>query len=147
MQNRIDNKFLELKEINRKALVAFVTSGDPNQKISKNILNVLRDKKIDLIEIGFPFSDPMADGPTIQKSSQRAIKAGANIDSTFELVKDFRKNDENIPGIHCGPSSRNIFGGRVLFRKISGPMFGGLGFFPVFFRAHFWGPWGLVKAG
>ena len=92
MQNRIDNKFLELKEINRKALVAFVTSGDPNQKISKNILNVLRDKKIDLIEIGFPFSDPMADGPTIQKSSQRAIKAGANIDSTFELVKDYTLN-------------------------------------------------------
>ena len=97
MQNRIDKKFSELKEVNKKALVAFVTSGDPNQKISKNILNVLRDQKIDLVEIGFPFSDPMADGPTIQKSSQRAIKAGANIDSTLQLVKDFRKNDKNIP--------------------------------------------------
>ena len=102
MQNRIDNKFLELKETKRKALVAFVTSGDPNQKISKNILNILRYQKIDLIEIGFPFSDPMADGPTIQKSSQRAIQAGANIDSTFELVKDFRKKDDNIPIVLMG---------------------------------------------
>ncbi len=102
MQNRIDNKFLALKKINGKALVAFVTSGDPNQKISKKILNVLRNQKIDLIEIGFPFSDPMADGPTIQKSSQRAIKAGANIDSTFELVKNFRKNEEDIPIVLMG---------------------------------------------
>ena len=102
MQNRIDKKFSELKELNKKALVAFVTSGDPNQKISKNILNVLKDQKIDLIEIGFPFSDPMADGPTIQKSSQRAIKAGANIDSTLQLVKDFRKNDKNIPIVLMG---------------------------------------------
>ena len=102
MQNRIDKKFSELKEINKKALVAFVTSGDPNQKISKNILNVLRDQKIDLVEIGFPFSDPMADGPTIQKSSQRAIKAGANIDSTLQLVKNFRKNDKNIPIVLMG---------------------------------------------
>ena len=102
MLNRIDKKFLELKEINRKALVAFVTSGDPNQSISKKILNVLKYQKIDLIEIGFPFSDPMADGPTIQKSSQRAIKAGANIDSTFKLVKDFRGSDSNIPIVLMG---------------------------------------------
>ncbi|GIR25549.1 MAG: hypothetical protein CM15mP40_01570 [Alphaproteobacteria bacterium] len=102
MQNRIDKKFSELKEVKKKALVAFITSGDPNQKISKNILNVLRDQKIDLIEIGFPFSDPMADGPTIQKSSQRAIKAGANIDSTLQLVKNFRKNDKNIPIVLMG---------------------------------------------
>ena len=102
MQNRIDKKFSELKKVNKKALVAFVTSGDPNQKISKNILNVLKDQKIDLIEIGFPFSDPMADGPTIQKSSQRAIKAGANIDSTLQLVKNFRKNDKNIPIVLMG---------------------------------------------
>ena len=102
MLNRIDKKFLRLKEINRKALVAFITSGDPNQSISKKILSVLRDQKIDLIEIGFPFSDPMADGPTIQKSSQRAIKAGANIDSTFELVKDFRKSDCNTPIVLMG---------------------------------------------
>ena len=102
MQNRIDKKFSELKEVNKKALVAFVTSGDPNQKISKNILNVLRDQKIDLIEIGFPFSDPMADGPTIQKSSQRAIKVGANIESTLQLVKNFRKNDKNIPIVLMG---------------------------------------------
>ena len=102
MQNRIDRKFLELKEINRKALIAFVTSGDPNQSTSKKILNVLRNQKIDLIEIGFPFSDPMADGPTIQKSSLRAIKAGANIDSTFKLVKNFRKSESNIPIVLMG---------------------------------------------
>ena len=66
MKNRIDIKFDELRNKNQKALITFITSGDPNQKLSKKILDVLRLGKIDIIEIGFPFSDPMADGPTIQ---------------------------------------------------------------------------------
>ncbi len=102
MQNRIESKFLELKENNQKALVAFVTSGDPNQNTSKKILNVLNEKKIDMIEIGFPFSDPMADGPTIQKSSQRAIKSGTDLNSTFELVRDFRNKEKKTPVILMG---------------------------------------------
>ena len=102
MKNRIDIRFNELKKKNQKALVTFITSGDPNQNLSKKILNVLRLSKIDIIEIGFPFSDPMADGPTIQKSSQRAIISGSNLESTFKLVEDFRTKDKHIPIILMG---------------------------------------------
>lgn len=102
MKNRIEEKFDQLKKANKKALISFITSGDPTQKTSKKILNVLKDKEVDLIEIGIPFSDPMADGPTIQKSSQRAIKTGANLYSTFELVKDFRVIEKKIPIILMG---------------------------------------------
>ncbi len=102
MKNRIDEKFRELNELGKKALIAFITSGDPNQKISKKILGVLKNSKVDLIEIGFPFSDPMADGPTIQKSSQRAIKAGSNLNSTLELVESFRIEDKSTPIILMG---------------------------------------------
>ena len=102
MKNRIDIKFDELRNKNQKALITFITSGDPNQKLSKKILDVLRLGKIDIIEIGFPFSDPMADGPTIQKSSQRAIISGSNLDSTFDLVADFglrEKDSNNLNGV------------------------------------------------
>ncbi len=102
MKNRIDKKFHELKQQNKKALIAFITSGDPDQKTSAKILNVLKDRNIDLIEIGFPFSDPMADGPTIQKSSQRAIKAGSNLKKTFELIEQFRVDDQSTPIILMG---------------------------------------------
>ncbi len=102
MRNRIDIKFDELRNKNQKALITFITSGDPNQKLSKKILDVLRLGKIDIIEIGFPFSDPMADGPTIQKSSQRAIISGSNLDSTFDLVADFRIKEKKVPIILMG---------------------------------------------
>ena len=69
MQNRIKTKFEELKFLKKKALVTFLTSGDPNQKVSLKILEIFKEKKVDLIEIGFPFSDPMAEGPIIQNSS------------------------------------------------------------------------------
>ena len=103
MKNRIESKFLELRKKNQKALIAFVTAGDPNINISKKILNILNEQKVDIIEIGFPFSDPMADGPTIQKSSQRAIKAGTNLKSTFKLVNDFRKKERKTPIILIAP--------------------------------------------
>ncbi len=102
MMNRIDSKFKELKQRNEKALISFITSGDPNQRISKKILNIINKKNVDLIEIGFPFSDPMADGPTIQKSSQRAIKAKTNLASTFKLVKNFRAKENCTPIILMG---------------------------------------------
>jgi len=102
MRNRIDKKFCELREKNKKALVTFITSGDPNQNISKKIMNFLPKVGVDLIEIGIPFSDPMADGPTIQKSSQRAISSGATLKSTFDLIKDFRKSETNTPIILMG---------------------------------------------
>lgn len=102
MLNRIDSKFRTLKILNKKALIIFITSGDPNQKISSKILKLINSKNVDLIEIGFPFSDPMADGPTIQKSSQRAIKSKTNLKSTFTLVKNFRLKESSTPIILMG---------------------------------------------
>ena len=102
MKNRIKVKFDELKQLKKKALVTFLTSGDPNQKLSLRILEIFKEKKVDLIEIGFPFSDPMADGPTIQKSSQRAIKSGSNLYTTFQLIEKFRANEKKIPIVLMG---------------------------------------------
>ena len=102
MKNRIDIKFEELRKKKQKALITFITSGDPNQNLSKKILDILRINNVDLIEIGFPFSDPMADGPTIQKSSQRAIISGSNLGNTFQLVSGFRKKEKKIPIILMG---------------------------------------------
>ena len=78
--NRIKNLFIYLKKKKRKALGIFLTAGDPSLEISFEILNNLKKNGADFIEIGMPFSDPMADGPTIQESSQRALKAKMNIE-------------------------------------------------------------------
>ena len=83
MTNRIEKKFNQLKKEKKKALVTFITAGDPSPKICENILNDLPRNGVDMIEIGIPFSDPMADGPTIQRSSQRAISSGSNLKKTF----------------------------------------------------------------
>ncbi len=102
MSNRIDQKFITLEKEKKKALVSFVTSGDPNFHSSKKIIESLPSFGTDFIEIGLPFSDPMADGPTIQRSSQRAIKSGINLEKTFKIIKDFRKNDQKTPIILMG---------------------------------------------
>ena len=81
--NRIEKTFEKLKKDGNKALVSFITAGDPDLDTSEKLLNDLPNYGIDLIELGIPFSDPMADGPTIQRSSQRAIQAGSNLKKTF----------------------------------------------------------------
>lgn len=102
MKNRIEKKFVELKESKKKALACFVTSGDPNPEFSQQIIRSLPKFGADIIEIGIPFSDPMADGPTIQRSSLRAINAGINISKTFKIVKGFREEDNNTPIVLMG---------------------------------------------
>ena len=99
---RITRKFAQLKEQNRKAFVAFLTGGDPNYETSRDLICGLPDAGVDLIEIGVPFSDPMADGPSIQASSQRALKSGMTLPKTLELVRDFRKNDDSTPIVLMG---------------------------------------------
>ena len=79
MENRIDRKFFDLKKKNKKALACFVTSCDPSLELSKKIINSLPNYGADIIEVGIPFSDPMADGPTIQRSSLRAINSKSTI--------------------------------------------------------------------
>ena len=80
---RIDNRFADLKRQGRAALVTFLTAGDPDTETSLAILKALPDAGADVIEIGMPFTDPMADGPAIQASSQRALKAGQNMNKTL----------------------------------------------------------------
>lgn len=94
MKNRIENRFKELKAKGKTALVPFITAGDPNLKTTARIMEVLDSSGADVIELGIPFSDPMADGPTIQLSSERALKHGVNINDVLGLVKNFRKKSE-----------------------------------------------------
>ncbi|HWF63291.1 MAG TPA: tryptophan synthase subunit alpha, partial [Rhizomicrobium sp.] len=92
----------ELKAQGRAAFVPFITAGDPDLETSRTILNALPGAGADLIELGMPFSDPMADGPAVQASSLRALKAGASMARTFELVRDFRKRDGKTPIVLMG---------------------------------------------
>ena len=99
---RIKSKFEELKNSNKKGLITFVTAGDPNYNTSLEILKKLPDAGADIIEIGMPFTDPMADGPGIQASYLRALEAGQTLKKTIELIKDFREFNSNIPIVLMG---------------------------------------------
>ena len=100
--DRIKNKFLQLNKEKKKALVTFITSCDPNLECSQEILSALPLYGSDIIELGLPFSDPMADGPTIQKSSQRGIKSGFTVNKTLNMVNNFRAKDNITPIIFMG---------------------------------------------
>lgn len=100
-KNRIQKTFERLKAKGEKALITFITAGDPSIKISKDIIFELEKSGADIIELGIPFSDPMADGPTIQAASERALKKGATLSGVLELVRDIRKKSR-IPIILFG---------------------------------------------
>jgi tryptophan synthase alpha chain len=100
--SRIDRRFVELKQRRRKALGAFITAGDPDYATSESILSGLPAAGADIIELGMPFSDPMADGPAVQASSQRALKAGHTMRHTFDLVRTFRAKDNDTPVVLMG---------------------------------------------
>lgn len=99
---RIDKRFAELKREGRAGLVTFITAGDPDYDTSLAILEALPKAGADLIELGMPFSDPMADGPAIQASSQRALAAGQTMEKTLSMVKSFRKKDKTTPLVLMG---------------------------------------------
>src|SRR5262245_38398000 len=101
-QSRIDHRFAALKRDGRKAFVAFVTAGDPDYATSEKILLGLPGAGADVIELGMPFSDPMADGPAVQASSLRALKAGQTMAKTLELVRTFRRRDQVTPIVLMG---------------------------------------------
>jgi len=100
--NRIDARFAELKRAGRAALVAFVTAGDPDPATSSEIVKALPAAGADLIELGMPFSDPMADGPSIQASSLRALSAGGSMKTTLSLVRGFRAGEASTPIVLMG---------------------------------------------
>ena len=102
MSTRIERQFQVLKDEGRAALVTFLTAGDPDAEMSFEILKRLPEAGADLIEIGVPFSDPMADGPAIQASSLRAIKAGMTLAKVLDGVRRFRENDNDTPIVLMG---------------------------------------------
>ncbi|MFC4350592.1 tryptophan synthase subunit alpha [Fodinicurvata halophila] len=101
-ESRVDARFAELKAQGRAGLVTFITAGDPDAETTYQILRALPEAGADLIEIGMPFSDPMADGPAIQASSQRALKNGISLAKTLEIVHRFRAEDSTTPVILMG---------------------------------------------
>ena len=94
MANRIDTTFARLREENRKAFVAYVAGGDPDFERSLEILHALAEAGADVIELGVPFSDPMADGIVNQLAADRALKAGMNVPRVIELIRAFRESHE-----------------------------------------------------
>lgn len=98
---RISRRFEELRRKREKALVTFVTAGDPDLSVTEEIVAALEEGGVDIIELGVPFSDPMADGPTIQLSSERALESGTTLPKILEMVKSVRKRTE-IPLLLMG---------------------------------------------
>jgi tryptophan synthase alpha chain len=99
---RIDARFAQLRREGRSAFVSFVMAGDPDPKTSLGIIKALPKAGADLIEIGMPFTDPMADGPSIQAAGLRALKAGMTLKKTLALVGEFRKDDDATPLVLMG---------------------------------------------
>ena len=100
--SRLAKKFAELKKEGRAAFIPFISAGDPDMETSLAILEALPGCGADIIELGMPFSDPMADGPAVQASSTRALKAGATLSKVIELVRKFRKKDTRTPIVLMG---------------------------------------------
>jgi tryptophan synthase alpha chain len=92
---RITKRFAQLKAGKRAGLVAYVSAGDPDAATGYEILKGLPAAGADLIELGMPFTDPMADGPSVQAAGQRALKAGITVDATFDMVRRFRREVDN----------------------------------------------------
>ncbi|WP_137703143.1 tryptophan synthase subunit alpha [Marimonas lutisalis] len=99
---RIDAKFAKLKADGKKAFVAYVMAGDPDYATSLEIVKGLPGAGVDVIELGLPFTDPMADGPTIQLAGQRALEGGMTLQKTLELATEFRKDDDETPIVLMG---------------------------------------------
>ena len=114
---RVKNKFKELKQKKQKAFGVFLTAGYPSLEYSKNIFKKILDAKVDFIEIGLPFSDPMADGPLIQHSSQIAIEQNTSVEECFKLVKEIRKINNDIPIILMGYYNPIHYYGNLKFIK------------------------------
>jgi tryptophan synthase alpha chain len=97
--NRIEKTF---KDLDRTALVSFITAGDPDYETSLSVLKTLPGAGVDIIELGMPFTDPVADGPTIQQAGLRALEGGANMHKTLDMVREFRAENTETPIILMG---------------------------------------------
>jgi tryptophan synthase alpha chain len=102
MTTRIDRRFAKLKAEGRPALVTYFMGGDPDYETSLEIMRTLASAGADVIELGMPFSDPMADGPAIQAAGLRALKGGQTLAKTLRMAADFRKDDDETPIVLMG---------------------------------------------
>jgi tryptophan synthase alpha chain len=100
--SRITRTFDSLQQRRRKALIPFITAGDPDRNITVPLMHALVDAGADVIELGVPFSDPMADGPVIQRASERALKAGVGLKDVIAMVADFRRRNDVTPIVLMG---------------------------------------------
>ena len=100
--SRLSNRLDALRSAGRKALVPFVTAGDPSLAATVPVMHALAQAGADVIELGVPFSDPMADGPTIQRASERALARGAGMRFVLEAVAQFRQTDATTPVVLMG---------------------------------------------
>ncbi|SLN26021.1 Tryptophan synthase alpha chain [Roseovarius albus] len=99
---RIDAKFAELKAVGKKAFVSYIMAGDPDYDTSLEVVKGLPGAGVDIIELGLPFTDPMADGPTIQLAGQRALESGMTLERTLQLATEFREEDDTTPIVLMG---------------------------------------------
>lgn len=99
---RIERCFAELKAKNKTALISFVTAGDPNPTVTVELMHTLAKAGADIIELGVPFSDPMADGPVIQRASERALEHNVSLQNVIDMVAEFRQQDETTPIVLMG---------------------------------------------
>jgi len=99
---RIKKKFNDLKKLNKTCLISYITAGDPSINYSLSIMNTLVESGTDIIELGVPFSDPMADGPIIQRACERALKQNVSCSDIFSLVENFRKQNTDTPIVLMG---------------------------------------------
>jgi tryptophan synthase alpha chain len=100
--SRIPERFAALAAAKRKALIMFVTAGDPDPSLTVPLMHALVEAGADILEVGVPFSDPMADGPVIQRASERALRHGVGLSLVLQLVKQFREKDEATPVVLMG---------------------------------------------
>ena len=107
--NRLTNTLEELKNKSKKALVAYLVAGDPDIETTLELMTVLVESGVDIIEIGVPFTDPIAEGPIIQKAHDRALKNNVSLKSIFEMVEKFRKSDNDTPLVLMGYLNTFIF--------------------------------------
>lgn len=100
--NRIDQRFADLKARSRKALIPYITAGDPAPRYTVGLLHALVEAGADILELGVPFSDPMADGPVIQKACERALAHGTSLKLVLDMVREFRARDTQTPIVLMG---------------------------------------------
>jgi tryptophan synthase alpha chain len=117
--SRIQTVFSALKTSNKKALIPYITAGDPHPKHTVNLLHTLVASGADMIEVGIPFSDPMADGPVIQRASERALKHKVGLSKVLEMVSEFRQEDTKTPIILMGYANPIEAMGRDVFTQMA----------------------------